>query len=206
MSGVGARCSCLCLMHPLPGSACLHAREGGHAQADFGEGEPLKAPLVRAAMANGGDRRVRTEGPLLRSRAAAQRCLLHPGLSGGDGRGLGPLSSILRIDCRAMDGHVHAFAFFDRVSASILYDSEEDWQLIRGINCPTNRCPPLGHAGMPCRATGGAHSAPLSVIACNHLPGNGRHPQTSQAVQWVPVALPDPRSPWPPRKGQRVSH
>ncbi len=151
------------------------------------------APLVRAAMANGGDRRVRTEGPLLRSRPAAERCLLHPGLSGGDGRGLGPLSSILRIDCRAMDGHVHAFAFFDRVPTSILYDSEEDWQLIRGINCPTNRCPPLGHAGMPCRATGGAHSA-------------RRHPQTSQAVQWVPVALPDPRSPWPPRKGQRVSH
>ena len=39
-----------------------------------------------------------------------------------------------------MDGHVHAFAFFEAVPCSILYDSEENQETIRGIVSPTNRC------------------------------------------------------------------
>ncbi len=38
------------------------------------------------------------------------------------------------------DGHVHAFASFGRVPLSVLYDSEEDQELIQWINSPTNRC------------------------------------------------------------------
>ncbi len=39
-----------------------------------------------------------------------------------------------------IDGHVHAFAFFGRVPQSVLYDSEEDQETIRGIVSLTNRC------------------------------------------------------------------
>ena len=39
-----------------------------------------------------------------------------------------------------VDGHVHAFAFFGRVPQSVLYDSEEDQETIRGIVSLTNRC------------------------------------------------------------------
>jgi len=74
-----------------------------------------------------------------------------------------------------VDGHVHAFAFFGRVPVSVLYDND--------------RCPPLGHASMPCRAKGGEHPA-------------GRDTQTGQTVQWLPVTLSDPRSLRTPRQGQ----
>ena len=39
-----------------------------------------------------------------------------------------------------MDGHVHACAFFGGVPLSVLYDSEEDQETIRGIVSLTNRC------------------------------------------------------------------
>jgi transposase len=39
-----------------------------------------------------------------------------------------------------VDGHVHAFAFFGKVPASVLYESDEDQGTIRGIVSPTNRC------------------------------------------------------------------
>ena len=35
-----------------------------------------------------------------------------------------PLIDCCAINCRAMDGHVHAFAFFGQVPQSVLYDND----------------------------------------------------------------------------------
>jgi transposase len=151
----------------------------GQAQADFGEavvaigGVEQKAHffvLVAIGSAIGpsdnGD--------------AAQRCLLCPGLPSGDRGSLGPLSAdCCAIACRAVDGHVQAFAFFGKVPVSVVYDND--------------RCPPLGHASMPCRSMGGEDPAGWDAPA-------------GHALQRVPVALPVPRPLRPPRQGERVSH
>jgi len=67
-------------------------------------------------MANGGDRRGRAEGALLRLRPAAQRRLYSDACY---------VRAYPAATAEAWaDGHVHAFAFFGRVPLSVLYDND----------------------------------------------------------------------------------
>ena len=75
------------------------AHPPGHAQADFGE----------AVVVIGG---VEQKGAFLRHGPAAQRCLVMSG----------PIPAATAEAW--IDGHVHAFAFFGKVPASVLYDND----------------------------------------------------------------------------------
>ena len=103
-----------------------------------------------------------------------------------------------------MDGHVHAFAFFGGVPQSVLYDSEEDQETIRGIVSLTNRClvskilPPSRQIASQSPAgqrTGhaSAHrcSAPCSRIICSGTATVGRARGMSE-----PLKAPLVRAQW----------